>query len=302
MHESLPVIEIARVAHNDEPWSAGAAPFIVDGVQVGFVPPCVMAAATEYVATHPVLEVGDSLAFAAHIDTPATRTEAIAAFVTWLRDTRRFPDPLDGWRDERYSIYGRRDGRVVPVFELERAACGLFGVVTFGIHLTAYTADGRIWVPQRSRTKQTWPGYLDNSVAGGITAGESVLETVVRECEEEASLPAHIVRPALKAGGTISYFYRTSAGWHQPEMQCLPADVELKPCDGEAESFTLADQPTIFAWLREGRFKPNCALGTYMLTTVLLDFFVRHGIIPRDHVDYSQLDALLHADLRLPVP
>ena len=277
---SLPVIDIARVAHNDDPWAADTVPFVVDGTQVGFVPARVIAAARDYASERASgIQAGAAFGFTAEHATPGARTAALAAFVEWLRDTRRFPDPLDGWRDERYTVYGRRDGRVVPAFELERAACGLFGVATFGVHLTAYTPDMRIWVPQRSHTKQTWPGYLDNSVAGGITAGESVFDTVVRECAEEASLAEDVVRPRVKATGAISYFHRTSAGWHQPEMQCvcvltryvydleLPADVELKPCDGEAEWFALADVPTVLSWLRDGRFKPNCALGTSVLTS-----------------------------------
>lgn len=40
----------------------------------------------------------------------------------------------------------------------------------------------KIWVPKRAATKATWPGYLDNSVAGGITTGDSPLETLIREC------------------------------------------------------------------------------------------------------------------------
>lgn len=62
----------------------------------------------------------------------------------------------------------------------------------------AYTPDGRIWVPRRSRTKQTWPGYLDNSVAGGITAGDSPRASMVRECFEEAGLSRDQVEPYLK--------------------------------------------------------------------------------------------------------
>ena len=52
--------------------------------------------------------------------------------------------------------------------------------------MTAYvkTPDGqyRFWIPKRSSTKETWPGYLDNSVAGGITSGDGPLEAIVREC------------------------------------------------------------------------------------------------------------------------
>ena len=33
----------------------------------------------------------------------------------------------------------------------------------------------------------SWPGCLDNSVAGGITTGDSPLETIIRECGESCS-------------------------------------------------------------------------------------------------------------------
>lgn len=46
------------------------------------------------------------------------------------------------------------------------------------VHLTALEesseADGRL--------RLSWPGLLDNSVAGGITSGDTPLETVIREC------------------------------------------------------------------------------------------------------------------------
>lgn len=76
-------------------------------------------------------------------------------------------DRKTGWRDEEYTIYGPATGssHSLPgtnaVFSLERAACALFGLVTFGVHLTAYTkADDageemKIWVPRRSATKPT---------------------------------------------------------------------------------------------------------------------------------------------------
>lgn len=62
------------------------------------------------------------------------------------------------WRDELYPIYGdafgpRTEDRVL--FVLERTACALFGLVTYGVHMTMYTEDLRIWVPTRAKTKQT---------------------------------------------------------------------------------------------------------------------------------------------------
>jgi hypothetical protein len=44
-------------------------------------------------------------------------------------------------------------------FDIERSASALFGVVTYGIHMTIYEVDEdgiyRIWVPKRAKTKQT---------------------------------------------------------------------------------------------------------------------------------------------------
>lgn len=53
-----------------------------------------------------------------------------------------------------------------------------------------------------------WPGYLDNTVAGGIPSGMSIFESLVKECQEEASLDAEIIRRYTKAVGSISYFIR----------------------------------------------------------------------------------------------
>jgi len=105
-------------------------------------------------------------------------------------------------------------------------------------------------------------------VAGGITAGDSPLATMVRECEEEAGLPSSLVRERIQAAGVLTYFYKTERGWRQPEMQYvydlpLSQDVMLAPSDGEAESFELLDRTTILERMLQGTFKPNCTLGTW---------------------------------------
>ncbi|WFD26426.1 thiamine diphosphokinase [Malassezia nana] len=94
------------------------------------------------------------------------------------------------------------------------------------------------------------------------------LETVVRECEEEAGLPAPLVQAHVQAAGVLTYFYKTERGWRQPEMQYvydlpLPPDVVLAPSDGEAESFELLDRASILERMHAGTFKPNCSLGTW---------------------------------------
>jgi 8-oxo-dGTP pyrophosphatase MutT (NUDIX family) len=77
-----------------------------------------------------------------------------------------------------------------------------------------------------------------------------ILDTLVKEADEEASLPADFVRANAVAAGAVSYFYvrETSAGGEegllQPEVQYvydlpLPEDVIPKPNDDEVEAFTL---------------------------------------------------------------
>lgn len=39
----------------------------------------------------------------------------------------------------------------------------------------------------------------DQSVAGGIVAGMTPLETMIKECEEEASLPEELVRKHVRS-------------------------------------------------------------------------------------------------------
>ena len=122
---------------------------------------------------------------------------------------------------------------------------------------------------------------LDNSVAGGIAAGEDPFECLVREAGEEASLPGALVRKLVIPVGTISYFHVRDrraggeTGLFQPEVQYiydlrLAQDIELKPSDSEVQEFQLWNLEKVMQALRGGQFKPNCAL-------CLVEFLVRHG-------------------------
>ena len=51
-----------------------------------------------------------------------------------------------------------------------------------------------------------WPGYLDNSVAGGIPSGMSVFESLVKEAAEEASIDEGLTRTLARCAGSISYY------------------------------------------------------------------------------------------------
>jgi 8-oxo-dGTP pyrophosphatase MutT (NUDIX family) len=248
-------------------------------------------------------------------NTEEERSRVVAMTCKALKGTGFFKI-LEGWRDELYPVYGPNKELL---FSIERAASALFGIVTYGVHMTAYNMGKRpkseaeaggddeelkLWVPRRAATKQTYGGMLDNTVAGGIATGESPFESVVRESEEEASLPADLVRKHAKAVGTVTYFHIRDhrAGGEtrllQPECQYvydlkLSEDVVPKPSDDEVESFELKSVDEVKEALRAGEFKPNCAL-------VLLDFFVRHGILTAEDEGYVEIVSRLHRRLEFP--
>ncbi|EST05566.2 NUDIX hydrolase domain protein [Kalmanozyma brasiliensis GHG001] len=334
--ETPSLLDLVHHCHNHDPWlDTSLTPFVLDGVQIGFLPARVVKACVgdsarqvragappvlrkvRFVMTHREIlppttssRTCEAITFTAGFATPEARTTGLNAVAQRWREARIFPDPLDGWRDELYAIYGLnpRPGTRNPIaFKLERAACALFGFATFGVHLTAYITDPntgelKVWVPQRSSTKSTWPGYLDNSVAGGIVAGDLQMESMVRECEEEANLDSDLVEKHIKQTGVLSYCYKTAKqGWIQPEVEYvydlpLPSDVTLQPKDGEVDHFELMTLEEVYEKMREGRFKANCVL-------VILDFLIRHGHITADkEAGYRQIVAQLHVDLRLPGP
>ncbi|EPQ50852.1 LOC733379 protein-like protein [Gloeophyllum trabeum ATCC 11539] len=188
---------------------------------------------------------------------------------------------------------------------MERSACALFGVVTYGVHMTVYEEDERgvrVWVPTRAKSKPTWPGFLDNSVAGGIPSGMGAFEALVKESMEEASIDADIVRAHATAVGAISYFFQTKDGWLQPEIEFVydlrvPAGLgeqererfRPKPLDGEVEAFELLPLDEVLTRMRAGLFKPNCAL-------VIIDFLMRRGFItPDNEPDYMEILTRLHS-------
>lgn len=93
-------------------------------------------------------------------------------------------------------------------------------------------------------------------VAGGIAHGYSALDTLVKESEEEASLPADLVRTHAILAGAVSYFHvrESSAGDEvgllQPEVQyvydmAIPENVVPKPNDDEVETFSLMPLPEV---------------------------------------------------------
>ncbi|KAI8948748.1 NUDIX hydrolase domain-like protein [Xylaria longipes] len=230
-------------------------------------------------------------------------TQAIAEQLERARESDSVPI-LRKWRAEPYKILGLEDCREVRI---ARAGSAVFGVHTRGVHALGYCRvsdsdnDMRLWIPRRSSTKQTFPGMLDNTVGGGLTADEDVLGCLAREAQEEASLPEAWVLKHARPVGTISYFSirderaggPDEVGLLQPATQILydlelPADMVPQPLDGEVAEFLLWTPKQTMMALRDGQFKLNSAVAW-------IDFLIRHGYITAlNEPEYLELVARIH--------
>lgn len=230
----------------------------------------------------------DAVALAPGLDTPDERSAAVREVLLALRVRGQVPR----WRDEDYPVV-RRWGDP-PEFDLERAAVPLFGVRGFGVHLNGYVRSGdglRLWVGRRARDKATAPGKLDHLVAGGQPSGLGIRENLIKECAEEAGIPAELAAHASPTGA-VSYRCERDEGLRDDVLFCfdleLPDDFAPRNADGEVESFELWPIEDVLARVAETEdFKFNVAL-------VILDFAVRHGLIGPDAPDYQAIWEGLH--------
>ncbi|KAE9372242.1 NUDIX domain-containing protein [Stipitochalara longipes BDJ] len=235
-------------------------------------------------------------------DLAASCTTAFSKLIQRIIDEDTFR-VIHRTHSEPYPIIGAN----FPV-SIERYASTLFGIISRGAHLTAYTrtASGlKIWVPRRSPNLFTYPNCLDTTVAGGVAFGEGPFECVVREADEEASLPEELVRKQVVHCGCISYVGLNDRGGGgetgliAPDIMYvydleIPEDVICKQNDDEVKEFYLMTIDEVKGGLANAEFKTNSAL-------VMIDFFVRHGIITAENeTNYPEIIARLHR--RLPLP
>jgi len=192
---------------------------------------------------------------------------------------------VGGWRDEPYAV--KTTYAATPLMRMERAAVPLFGVRAYGVHMNGYVRDGggiKMWIGRRAADKPTYPNKLDNMVAGGQPDGISLVDNLVKEAAEEASLPDEMVRGSAVPVGAVTYCAAVPEGL-KPDVQfCfdleLPPDIRPRNADGEIAEFQLWAIDDVLETVAEtDAFKFNCNL-------VIIDFAIRHGCISPDHADY----------------
>ena len=180
------------------------------------------------------------------------------------------------WRREEFDIRAEPDGPVLA--RLDRGALPSFGVMAVGVHVNGLVRrpDGlHVWVARRAADKLLDPSKLDHIVAGGVPAGLTPAETLVKEAAEEAAIPASLARRAVPVA-TITYAMERPEGLRRDLLHCydleLPEDFRPRAADGEVEAFELWPIARVMQTVRDtDAFKFNVNL-------VLIDLFQRMGL------------------------
>ncbi len=266
-------------------------PWTIGGRRAGYLRP---ALARRLAGFPGVFEGGaDGIALSDRLADPPARTAAVAEVLARLRE-----EGLGGpRRDEPYAVAERVGGPAL--MEIDRGAAGPFGIVATGFHLNGVVGagpDAAMWIARRARDKATFPGLLDNMVAGGQPANLGLAENLLKECREEADIPEDLAARARPAG-LVSYAMEAPEGLRRHAMYVydldVPADFRPRPRDGEVEDFRLAPIAEVAGIVRDSldAFKFNCAL-------VAIDFLVRRGYLAPDSPGYFEIAA----GLRRPLP
>ena len=261
-------------------------PFFVDGNVIGHISQDFARILADFldvfvVQSQHVFLAGDLVGY-------ADRSSAIAHALQIMRND----GVISGWRDELYPV-GTAFNKT-PLFEIERAAVPLFGVPGYGVHMNGWLKKNGytyMWIAQRSMTKATGPGKLDQMVGGGQPVGMSLRENLLKECYEEANIP-DVIAASAKSVGTVSYRTVREEGLRNDilfnfDLE-VPIDFEPRNNDGEVASFVLWEIQEVMQRLSDtDDFKFNSAL-------VIIDFLVRHGFIDADDPDYFEVVTGLH--------
>jgi hypothetical protein len=220
-----------------------------------------------------------------------TVSRAVDAVVDALVAEHQVPK----WRNETFDVAPH--WRAPPVFRLDRGAVPFFGTRAYGVHLNGFRREGGalyLWVGRRAPDKKVAPDKLDNLVAGGVGNGHGLDETLLKEGEEEASIPKGLTKRAVPVGA-VSYRMETDLGIRDDVLFVydleMPAEFAPKNQDGEIVHFELMPALAVLERVRTSDdFKFNVNL-------VILDFALRHGLLHSDDPEYLDVATGLHRPL-----
>jgi 8-oxo-dGTP pyrophosphatase MutT (NUDIX family) len=228
--------------------------------------------------------------FDPQLNSVAERTDALAQLLATVANAGALPRARGEWC--------RVDsGWGTPVLaNVDRAYLSHLGVRGYGVHVNGTTKlpDGTpaLWIAKRALDRTTAPGKLDNIVAGGLPAGVSPLDNVIKEAAEEAGIPPALAAQA-SAQGQISYAHETTAGLKVDTLflfdLAVPDDFTPHNHDGEVAGFERVPLAEVARLVRStNAIKRNCNL-------VMLAYLYRQQALDLTLDGMDQIAAALRA-------
>ena len=234
---------------------------------------------------------GDGVVFVPALRDADSRSAALADVTATLAAE----GALTPWRNELYAVAPAFGS--APWFLVERAAARYFGVHTWAAHVNGVvrgSTTATMWLARRSADKAINPGKLDNLVGGGVAAGVSIPETLIKEAWEEAGIPRDLATRAVPAD-TVHIWREQPDGLQSETIYVhdlwLPTDFVPANQDGEASEHRLVSLPEV-ARLISVPGGPDEVTADASL--VVLDFLLRYGAIPAASPSRPALQRLLH--------
>ncbi len=265
-------------------------PFLVDGRVMGRMQQSFASRLRDFDRMFVRVESGIELS--PSLRTTAERSEVMRELIGDLVERGDLP-PL---RNELYPLVRRWAEE--PLLLIDRCAAASFGIRTFGVHVNGIVqgAEGlSVWAARRSSQKSTFPGKLDQLIAGGQPYGMSLQDNLEKEAWEEAGFEAFVVRRARPVG-MVRFRATTEFGVHEDVLFCYDLSLGHNELpvnrDGEVSSFDLLSAQELAKMLSEDdEFCPDSAL-------VNIDLLIRHGEInPGKEALYAEIAA----SLRIPI-
>jgi hypothetical protein len=268
--------------------------FMVADTHVGWVVPDFAVALARFPHVFHVDE--KAVTMQPRLDTPATRSEAVAEVL----DTLRAEGLVPGWRNELYAV--AQGFHEAPLLVMERAATVLFGTLSYGVNLNGFVGrewEMKLWIARRADTKPVDPGMLDLIVGGGQPMGISPWDNLMKECREEAGMPIAVAERARPV--SIITLLALIQGHMRVGLQFnydleLPATFTPQNTDGEVAGFMLIPVGDLIDRLSKAdEFSYDVAL-------VQLDFLIRHGFVGPEDPDFLDLIANLRRTIPWETP
>ncbi len=119
------------------------------------------------------------------------------------------------------------------------------GLWARGVHIILYTPSKKVVMQKRSKKLDYHPGEIEVSVGGGVKAGETTEQAIIREVREETGI--NLSAKDIKYIGKNKFSRRYKRNGHKYYMKDfiysysaqIPENIEFKPEDDEAQELFL---------------------------------------------------------------